>query len=161
MPSWACLGAQMEVLSRAINRGRNGPIFHVQKGGETMRNRGTTTQEPEKQGRLQAELDRLQAIFSGIDENQKDFVQRQIEQLAWYNVSIAELQAQIDEQGTVIKYDRGSGQSGQRVNPDIKTMLDYQKCCNTIVRTLIRAVPEKEAGSKLASLLSDFGSDDT
>lgn len=108
------------------------------------------TQEPEKLERVQSELERLEEIFREVDENKRDFVQRQIQQLAWLNVSIADLQLKVDQWGTLVSYDNGGGQSGIKPNPDVKTLLDYQKSCNTIVRTLITLVPDKYSGGKLA-----------
>lgn len=101
------------------------------------------------QKKVETELKHLSDIFKDIDENKRDFVQRHIEQLAWYYVSIAELQARIDKAGTVTTYNNGGGQTGTKTNPDIKTLMDYQKACNTIVRTLIPLVPAgKSAGQR-------------
>ena len=100
--------------------------------------------EQMKEPRVQMELDRLMTLFNGeagTDRNKLDFVQRQIEQLAWYNISIADLQKQIDQAGTLISYDNGGGQSGVRVNPDLKTLMEYQKATTAIVKTLIPIVP--------------------
>lgn len=107
-------------------------------------------QDPDKISRVQTELEHLSELFRDVDENKRDFVQRHIEQLAWYNVSIIDLQAKVDQWGTLIKYDNGGGQSGVKPNPDVKTLMDYQKCCNTIMRTLISIVPNKDTGRKLA-----------
>ena len=104
------------------------------------------------------ELKRLSDLFEGIEENRKDFVQRQLEQLAWLNVSIIELQQRIDRFGTLVTYDNGGGQSGVKPNPDLKTMIEYQKLTNTIVRTLNSVIPIKETGgpgSKLGQFLLD------
>ena len=98
--------------------------------------------DPAKKRMIKKELKYLAEIFSDIADNKRDFVQRQIEQLAWYYVSIADLQAKVDQNGTTVKYDNGGGQNGTRTNPDIKTLMDYQKACNTIVRTLISLIPD-------------------
>lgn len=124
----------------------------MSKNGRTP---AAAAQDPEKLERVQKELDLLEEIFSEIDPNKRDFVQRHIEQLAWYFVSIADLQAKVDQWGTMVKYDNGGGQTGIKPNPDVKTLLDYQKCCNTIVRTLIPLVPYKNTGSKLQEFLVD------
>ena len=108
----------------------------------------TTTQNPGKEKRVKKELDHLAVIFSDIADNKRDFVQKQIEQLAWYYVSIADLQARVDKFGTMVMYDNGGGQSGVKPNPDVKTLMDYQKACNTIVRTLITIVPEGSISKK-------------
>ena len=99
-------------------------------------------EDPEKLNRVKHEQTYLEGIFTGIDSNKREFVQRHIEQLAWYYVSIADLQESIDQSGTLITYNNGGGQSGTKTNPDIKTLMDYQKACNTIVRTLLSLVPE-------------------
>ena len=108
------------------------------------RNGPTPAADPAKERRVKKELKHLEEIFREIADNKRDFVQRQIEQLAWYYVSIADLQARVDQFGTLVKYDNGGGQSGVKPNPDVKTLMDYQKACNTIVRTLIALV---QAGS--------------
>ena len=54
---------------------------------------------------------------------------------------IEDLQKQIDQAGTLISYDNGGGQSGVRVNPDLKTLMEYQKATTAIVKTLIPIVP--------------------
>lgn len=120
----------------------------MSKNGNTMPPLAT---DPGKAERVNTELRRLEDLFLEVDENKRDFVQRQIEQLAWLNVSILDLQAKIDQFGTLVMYDNGGGQSGIRTNPDLKTLVDYQKLANTIVRTLNSVVPVKEitASTKL------------
>lgn len=94
---------------------------------------------------------RLLKLFEGIDENKKDFVKEQVTNLAWYTVSVKILQERIDEYGTMIKYDNGGGQSGYKENPDVKTMLGYQKNVNDITRQLTDLVPAKKKESRLAA----------
>ena len=111
----------------------------MQKKGRTKK---SATQDATKEKRVQKELKYLDVVFSDIAANKREFVQRHIEQLAWYYVSISDLQVCIDQAGTSVKYNNGGGQSGMKTNPDIKTLMDYQKACNTIVRTLLSLVPE-------------------
>lgn len=94
-----------------------------------------------KQRMIKAEISRLIDLFKGVDQNKLDFVQRQISQLAWFNINIQELQEKIDKSGTVIMYDNGGGQSGYKQNPDLKTLIEYQKLSNAIVRNLIPIIP--------------------
>ncbi len=109
-----------------------------------------TQEQPTKDQLIERENARLLALFTGVDENRLDFVREQVKQLAFFNVSIAELQAKINTWGTLITYDNGGGQTGVKPNPDIKTLTDYQKLSNTIVRTLMPIVPDKFISGKLA-----------
>lgn len=121
----------------------------MSKNGQTA---AVLLQDPKKIRRIRKELNHLEEIFRDVDPNKRDFVQRHIEQLAWFNISIADLQEKVDKWGTLVAYDNGGGQSGVKPNPDVKTLLDYQKCCNTIVRTLIPLVPNRMDGGKLEDL---------
>ena len=116
--------------------------------------------DPNKAERVKDELQRLSDLFKDIDENKRNFVQRQIEQLAWLNISIMDLQARIDQFGTLVAYDNGGGQSGVRANPDLKTLNDYQKLATAITRTLNSVVPVKEISKRTGNKLSDFLIDD-
>ena len=111
--------------------------------------------DPDKAERVEQELNRLSALFKGISEGKREFVKYHLEQLAWYTVSVADLQAEIDRAGTSVGYDNGGGQKGIRVNPDIKTLMDYQKNINTITRTLIPLVPEYYRTNKLDEFIND------
>lgn len=131
-----------------------------------MSKNGSITQpaDANKTERVSIELKRLSDLFEGVKENRKDFIQRQLEQLAWLNISIVDLQEKIDRFGTLVMYDNGGGQSGVKPNPDLKTLIDYQKLANTIVRTLNNIIPIKETGTpglgKLEAFRLDLDLDD-
>lgn len=70
---------------------------------------------------------------------------QQIINLAWYNVSIEELKENIDTYGTMVQYDNGGGQKGIKENPDVKTLIAYQKHANYITQQLLNLLPKKNA----------------
>ena len=109
----------------------------------------------DKKIRISDEERRLLEIFKDIDENMKKFVEKQIINLAWYTISIEDLQQSIDEVGTVVEYNNGGGQSGLKDNPDVKTLIAYQKHVNTIVNQLVSLVPPSQAKSKLMELMNE------
>ncbi len=109
-----------------------------------------------KTRKIKKELRRLETLFEGVEENRRDFIQRQLEQLAWLNISIIELQSKVDRFGTLVQYDNGGGQSGVRPNPDLKTLIDYQKQATAIVRTLNTIIPIKETARPQTNSLSQF-----
>ena len=82
-------------------------------------------------------------VFKEIDANKLDFVSNQIDDLAWLIVSCDELKEKINKTGTVIKYNNGGGQSGVKDNPDVKTLIAYQKNKIAITKQLIELVPAK------------------
>ncbi len=97
-----------------------------------------------KDERIQAEYNRLLVLFEDVDPNKLDFVRVQVYELAFLNVSIADLHADIIRNGTMIQYSNGGGQEGYRQNPDLKTLVDFQKLTNSIVRALLPLVPNKQ-----------------
>ena len=114
--------------------------------------------DPEKAKRVSTELKRLSSLFKGVEKHRKDFIRRNLEQLAWLNISIIDLQRKIDSDGTQVEYNNGGGQSGMKTNPDLKTLVDYQKLATAIVRTLNSLIPIKEANTsekKLMKFLMD------
>ena len=106
-----------------------------------------------KQKAVREENDRLMELFSIVDKNRLDFVRDHVQQLAWLNVSIKELQASIDKNGTTLAYNNGGGQTGVRQNPDLKTLSDFQKLVNSIVRNLLPLVPVAAKKSTFALAL--------
>lgn len=102
---------------------------------------------------VQKEKKRLMNVFKEIDANKLTFVEHQIDNLAWLNVSINELKIAIDEEGTMMEYNNGGGQSGMRENPNIKTLIAYQKNVISITKQLVDLVPPK-AKSRLDEFLN-------
>ena len=71
---------------------------------------------PAKDELIRAEEIRLMDLFTDADPNKLDFIREQVKQLAFFNVSIKELQEKINQWGTLIQYDNGGGQSGVKTN---------------------------------------------
>ena len=97
----------------------------------------------QRKRKINAENKRLMSLFENADPNRIDFIRNQVQQLAWLNVNIAELQEKINQVRTLVEYDNGGGQSGIRTNPDVKTLTDYQKLSNAIIRNLLPLVPSQ------------------
>lgn len=117
--------------------------------------------DPGKAAKVEQERARLMKLFAGKYPNKLDFIRDAVQQLAWLNISIMELQGKIDRFGTLVTYDNGGGQSGVKPNPDLKTLIDYQKLANTITRTLNTVIPIKETGTPGGGRLADmFSCDD-
>lgn len=111
-----------------------------------------------KQKRVKAEELRLMELFAGADQNQLDFIKKHVQQLAWTNISIDDLQKQIDEEGSIIPYQNGKNQSGMQQNPACKLLIDYQKLSNTSFRALQPVLPDKPKTGRL-DVLKEFMSE--
>lgn len=108
-----------------------------------------------KEKQIKKEKAKLRKIFCDIDKNKLEFVQTLIDRLAWLNVSVKELELEIDLNGTMIEYNNGGGQSGFKENPNVKTLINYTKNITTITKQLVDLVPPDKKKSKLSELLND------
>ena len=99
--------------------------------------------DPEKTVMVEQERARLMGLFAGADENKLDFIRDAVQQLAWINISIQDLQKDIDENGPVVPYQNGQTQKGLQANPSCKLLIDLQKLSNTTFRALLPVLPEK------------------
>lgn len=82
-------------------------------------------------------------IFSDIDKNKLSFVEKELENLAFYEIEIDGLKKRIETEGNTIE--------GKK-NAAVDVLTIYQKSCNTIVRQLIDLVPASQKESKLEML---------
>ena len=106
-----------------------------------------------KEEEIKKEKKRLLKIFKDIDANKLEFVMHQSDNLAWLNVSTKVLKEKVDKIGTIVKYNNDGGQSGVRDNPDVKTLIAYQKNITAITKQLLDLVPAKSK-SKLQEFLN-------
>ena len=111
--------------------------------------------DPGKAARVEQERARLMELFTGADSNKMDFIRNHVQQLAWLNISISDLQAGTDAAGAVVQYDNGGNQRGLQANPACKLLIEYEKLSNTIFRALLPLVPEKHVRSKLDQFIND------
>lgn len=109
--------------------------------------------DPEKEEKVNQERARLMALFTGADENKKNFIRDAVQQVAWLGVTIMELQAEIDKNGPVVPFQNGRNQSGLQANPACKTLKDFQTLYNTQFRALLPVLPDKINN---AGKLADF-----
>ena len=108
-----------------------------------------------KEKLIKAEKERLIGIFEDIEQNKLDFVKTLIDRLAWLNVNIKEVEKKLDEEGAVVAYNNGGGQSGVRESPYSKVRMQYTKDITTITKQLIDLVPAQTKKSKLEMLMDE------
>lgn len=106
-----------------------------------------------KKKQVESEAARLHELFSGNSESERTYIEKQVNQLAWYNVSIADLQRDIDRAGTMVEYVIGASLTGMRRNPDIDTLVQYQKLATGIAKNLAKFLNSNEP---VSSKLEEF-----
>ena len=117
--------------------------------------------DPDKAVRVEQERSRLMALFDGADPNKLDFIRDAVRQLAWLNISVQELQKDIDKRGPVLVYQNGQTQKGLQGNPSCKLMESYSKLANTVFRALLPVLPDKPRSlGKLEAFRLDLDVDD-
>ena len=111
----------------------------------------------DKKKRVEAEAERLRELFAANADNEKAYIEKQVSQLAWLNVSIKDLQISIDKVGSTVEYANGPSQYGIRKNPDIDTLVQYQKLANSIAANLVKLLKKDlQVGDKLREFLEDY-----
>lgn len=110
------------------------------------------TADPEKAATVECERQRLMELFAGADQNRLDFIRDAVQQVAWLGITILELQAEIDQRGTVVTFQNGREQTGLQANPACKVLKDYQQLYNTQFRALLPVLPEKMEKGRLDEL---------
>ena len=91
------------------------------------------------------EIKRLSALFVDLDETRKSLVKKLIEQAAFMSVTLQKLQDDIAENGAVMPYDNGGGQTGVRKNPSAELYTVMSKNYAAIIKQLESLLPKPEA----------------
>lgn len=109
----------------------------------------------DKANRVSNEVARIGLLFNSISEQDRAFIAEQVNQLAWYNVSIKDLQTAIDKKGSTVEYSNGATQYGSKRNPDIDTLVQYQKQAVSIAKHLAKFIKDEDSkpGNKLTAIL--------
>ncbi len=117
----------------------------------------TLNADPGKAAAVEQERARLMDLFTGADPNKLDFIRDAVQQLAWLQITIGELQRDIDERGPVVPFQNGKNQEGLQANPACKTLKDFQQLYNTQFRALLPVLPDKpQRKGKLSEFMDEY-----
>ncbi|GHU54717.1 hypothetical protein FACS1894132_09780 [Clostridia bacterium] len=94
-----------------------------------------------KDERILAEEARLWKIFDVIDNNIKNFLAGFIQNAAFIQITIQDLQAAINQEGYYETYQNGENQSGRKPNLHVQMHKDYSKAFEGNIALLIKYVP--------------------
>ena len=104
--------------------------------------------------RIKAEKERLEAIFSGLEENKKKTCAALIDRAAFITVSLEDLEAQLNKTGWVEEYCNGENQYGMKKAAAADVHISLTKNLNAIIKQLLELVPPAQKASRLSEMMN-------
>lgn len=119
----------------------------MRKGGVVPVKRGIWRDMAERRQKSK-QLRRLEKIFRDIREDKKETVRNLIENAAFMEIQLADLQKEIAEKGPVSEYKNGENQWGTKKSPEVEIYNTMIKNYMAVVRQLLELLPEGGADEK-------------
>ena len=91
--------------------------------------------------RIKAEEDRLLSIFSNLDGNELEVARGLISQAAFMQITLEDLQKEINENGCVGEYKNGADQYGKKQSSELQAYNQTLRSYNAVIGKLLRIVP--------------------
>lgn len=95
------------------------------------------------ENRINEEKDRLNAIFSDLEENERSVAQGLIDQACFLLVTLEELQKSINQNGSVGEYQNGNNQFGTKPSAELQAYNSTLRSYSSVVGKLLKIVPAK------------------
>lgn len=108
----------------------------------------------DKEERIELEIKRLDDIFSTVDVDKRDIALGLIEEAAFMRVTLQDLKAEINENGTVDIMPQGE-YSIRRQSPEVQVYNTMIQRYNTTYKELFNLLP-KEKGELIDDEFDDF-----
>ena len=86
----------------------------------------------------------LEQIFGNLDADKMKIVQPMLTRMAHLEVYMTNLEATIEKEGFVERYNNGGGQSGTKESTASRSYSTVVKNYNALARTLLSLLPETE-----------------
>lgn len=103
--------------------------------------------------RLERERERLERIFSSLDEKRLDTAKNLIENAAFMAVTLEDLSDTISKNGVISEYKNGENQYGTKKSPEVEVYNTMIKNYTQITLALCKLLPEE---NQEANALLDF-----
>lgn len=104
--------------------------------------------------RIKREKNRLNRIFSDLEENKKKTCQALIDRAAFITVSLEDLEDQLNESGWTETYQNGDNQFGVKKAAAADVHISLTKNLNAIIKQLLDLVPPAQKSSRLAEMMN-------
>lgn len=96
-----------------------------------------------KEERIKTEKIRLSRVFTKIDAKAKKAVIELIGNAAFISITLQDLQANLNKDGTMSEYKNGENQYGTKKNPDVDTYNTMIKNYSCIIKQLTDLLPKE------------------
>ena len=103
-----------------------------------------TKKEVSKETRINAEIKKLNKIFTKMDTKNKKSIHSLIENAAFMSVTLEDLQNTINTQGVVSEYQNGENQWGTKKSPEIEIYNTMIKNHMSVMKQLTDLLPKQE-----------------
>lgn len=97
-----------------------------------------------KEERIKKEIVRLTKVFAGLNKEKKQIALKLINNAAFIAITLEDLQASINANGTIEEYKHGANQHGLKANPDVNTYNSLVKNFKDIMKQLNDLLPKGE-----------------
>jgi hypothetical protein len=99
--------------------------------------------------KIQSRITELKRIYSTLPSNKKNIVNPLIEQAAFIEVQLTNLEKKINGDGVVDKYSNGATQSGQKISANLQAYNGLIKSYSIVSKRLEELLPPEQRKSKL------------
>ena len=108
-----------------------------------------------KENRIKREYARMSEMFAEMPENERKFCDPLLQNAAFMCVTLQDLQAAINENGTSDTYQNGRNQSGVKASADLQAYNSLAKVYNALMDKLSAKLPKEIRKSKLAAMMDE------
>lgn len=104
--------------------------------------------------RIKNEIANLQELFSGVTENEMDFLMKHFEEVAFQKVMMEDLRSKMVESGTTDEYQNGANQFGTKMSAEMNSYEHFYKLYQASMKFLSQYLPKEKKDSKLTQFLN-------
>lgn len=108
-----------------------------------------------KADRINARLNELNELYADLSPEKMKLAKHLIDNAAFLEIELEDLQKVISENGTVDSYQNGANQYGKKIGSEVQSYNALLKSYNTVNNRLADLLPKKKQQSKLEALLED------
>ena len=96
----------------------------------------------------------MRDLFSGVTENEMDFLQKHFEEVAFQKVMMEDLRDRLVSDGVTEEYKNGENQYGNKMSADLTSYEHMYKLYQASMKFLSSYLPKDKRDSKLESFLN-------